>query len=92
MTPAQFYLGISIPSVIALLGILTSLVTFAINNTLNKRLDDLGHRMDKLDARVDRIENRLESKIDRLGEDYTRFYGEQRSQKSRLDALERQRP
>ena len=52
MTTEQFYLGISIPAVIALLGIMTSLVTFFVNNSsLNKRLDGIDKRVDEL--RVD---------------------------------------
>ena len=54
MTTEQFYLGISIPAVIAFLGIMTSLVTFFVNNSsLNKRLDGIDKRMDSFDKRMD---------------------------------------
>ena len=51
MTTEQFYLGISIPAVIAFLGIMTSLVTFLVNSSsLNKRLDGIDKRVDELRA------------------------------------------
>ena len=58
MTTEQFYLGISMPAVIAFLGIMTSLVTFFANNSsLNKRLDGI-------DERLDRMENSTNRRLD----------------------------
>ncbi len=47
MTNAQLYLAMAIPSALAFLGIVTSLITFFITNaSLSKRLDRMQDSMD----------------------------------------------
>ncbi len=67
MTNAQLYIAFAIPSVLALLGVLTSLITFFVANSgFNKRLDDFGKRLD--DFRADMKEGfaRMERRFEQI--------------------------
>ncbi len=71
MTTEQFYLGISIPAVIAFLGIMTSLVTFFVNNSsLNKRLDGIDKRLDRMEFTMDAMRQDIaDIKVNQRGRD-----------------------
>lgn len=61
-------------------------------NKVNGRIDRLEA---KVETRFDQVNQRIDQtngRIDRLGEEYTRFYGEQRSQDARITAVERSKP
>ncbi len=58
MSNAQLYLAMAIPSAIAFLGIVTSLITFFITNQgFNKRMDGIDRRLDRMQDSIDRIQN-----------------------------------
>ncbi len=63
---------------------------------LEAKLDQTNGRIDRLEAKVesrfDQVNQRIDQtngRIDRLGEEYTRFYGEQRAQDARITAVEK---
>ncbi len=61
MTNAQLYIAFAIPSVLALLGVLTSLITFFVTNSgFNKRLDDFRADMKEGFARMERRFEQIE--------------------------------
>ena len=67
MSNAQLYLAMAIPSAIAFLGIVTSLITFFITNQgFNKRIDAIDRRLD-----------RMQDSIDLIQRDHKEFYAKQ---------------
>ncbi len=61
MTNAQLGIAFAIPSVLALLGVLTSLITFFVTNSgFNKRLDDFRADMKEGFARMERRFEQIE--------------------------------
>ena len=74
MSNAQLYLAMAIPSAIAFLGIVTSLITFFISNQgFNKRVDGTDRRLDAVDRRLDRMQD----SIDLIQRDHRDFYAKQ---------------
>ncbi len=100
MTTAQFYVGLAIPATIALMSFVAIILGFFSNN---KRLDDLradmkegfarvDARFDQVNGRIDQTNGRIDQtngRIDKLGEDYTRFYGEQRRHDEAIETLKK---
>lgn len=83
MNNAQFY-TLLISSLSALVSSLSALAVVALGLiSNNKRLDDM--RADLKDIRQDGKD--LRSLINKLGDDYTRFYGEQRRQDTEIANL-----
>lgn len=57
MTNAQLYIAVAIPSALAFLGIVTSLITFFISNQgFNKGLDGVDRRLDRMQDSMDLIQ------------------------------------
>ena len=80
MTTEQFYLGISIPAVIAFLGIMTSLVTFFVNNSsLNKRLDGIDKRLDRIEDSTNRRLDHINLTMDAMRQDIADIKANQRA-------------
>ena len=77
----QLYVAVAIPSAIAFLGFVTTIMGFVLGN---KRLDDMNARtrelredmlrgFDKIDDRFDKIDDRFERVEDRFGRVEDRF-------------------
>ncbi len=78
MSNAQLYLAMAIPSALAFLGIVTSLITFFISNSgLQKRLDQMQNSMDTRFNQVDDRFNRMQNSIDLIQRDQKEFYAKQ---------------
>ena len=57
MTNAELYIAVAIPSALAFLGIVTSLITFFISHQgFNKRLDGVDRRLDRMQDSMDLIQ------------------------------------
>jgi chromosome segregation ATPase len=75
MNNVQFYLGMGVPTLAVLLGILL----------IQRSLERLDGRMDSLERRMDRLEARL----DRIEADLREFYRTLGQHDARLDNLEK---
>ncbi len=59
---------------------------------VNARFDQVNARFDQVNGRIDQTNGRIDQtngRIEKLGEDYTRFYGEQRRQDEAIETLKK---
>ena len=78
MSNAQLYFAVAIPSALAFLGIVTSLITFFISNSgLHKRLDQMQNYMDARFNQADARFERMQNAIDLIQRDQKEFYAKQ---------------
>ena len=59
---------------------------------VDARFDQVNARFDQVNGRIDQTNGRIDQtngRIDKLGEDYTRFYGEQRRQDEAIETLKK---